>query len=95
MKNLAYRFLVDHYNGFTITEADIDALTIPDEEFAAFIKSLEDDLLYKVAKDLLKRKSYDKAMMPLMESIDRHFKEDTAKLLMGNALIATMNMSKA
>ena len=89
MKNLAYRLLVDNYDGFTITTADIDALKIPDEEFVAFTKSLEDELLFKVANDLLKRNSYDKAMVPLRESIDRHFKEDTANLLMGNALIAT------
>jgi len=89
MKNLAYRLLVDDYIGFTIALADIDALMIPDEEFVPFIKSLEDELLFKVANDLLKKNSYDKAMVPLKESIDRHFKEDTANLLMGNALVAT------
>ena len=94
MKGLAYRFLVDQYIGFTISAADIDALKVPDEEFVPFIKSLEDDELYKVANDLLKKKSYDKAMVGFSESIDRHYKEDTASLLMGNALIATNEFVK-
>ena len=86
---LTYNFLVDDYNGFTITPADINAFIVPGEKFIPFIKSLWNDQLFNAATDLIRKKAYDRALVAFQESIDRHFKEDTSHFQLGNALVAT------
>ncbi len=91
---LIYSFIVDDYDGFTISPADINAFIVPGEKFVSFIKSLENEPLFTVATNLIRKNAYDRAMVAFQECIDRHFKEDTSNFQLGNALITTHEFVK-
>jgi len=89
MRWLVYKFLIDQYEGFTISTPETEVLSIPDEEFVSSVKSLESEPLFVAGKTLVRKKSYDRAMVTFQECIDRHYKEDTSNYYMGIALVAT------
>lgn len=88
-RRLMYTFLVDDYNGFSIAPVDVNALLIPDDQFLVFIKTLDNEPLFIVASDLIRKKSFDRAILAFRECGDRPYKEDTSAFQMGNALVAT------
>ncbi|MEP6647674.1 MAG: ribonuclease E inhibitor RraB [Saprospiraceae bacterium] len=91
---LAYKFIVEKYNGFTIGNVRTNPLKIDEVKFVSYIKSLDNETLFSNATYLLTKESYDRAMVAFQECIDRHFKEDTSQLQMGNALVATNDLVK-
>lgn len=94
MRSLAYQFLVDKYTGFSISKFQVNPLKVTADKFGSYIKSLDNEALFKAATYLISQKSYDRSMVAFQESIDRHYKEDTAQFQMGNALVATNEFVK-
>jgi len=94
MRAMTYQYVVDHYDGFTISKVKVNPLKVPNDKFVSFIKSLDNEDLFDAADYLIRNKAYDRSMVAFQESINRHFKEDTAQYQMGNALVATNEFVK-
>ncbi|MEP7323445.1 MAG: tetratricopeptide repeat protein [Saprospiraceae bacterium] len=94
MKSLAYLFIIDRYEGFTIAKPIVNPLKVPEASFNSFIKSLDNEALFTSANYLISHGAYDRSMLAFEESINRHFKEDTSQFQMGNALIAKNKLVK-
>ena len=89
MRTVAYKFLVDDYDGFTISAIELNALAIPYEKFDSVISNLDDEVVYKAGQDLMKKKAYTKAILAFQECANRPYKADTSHFQIGNALVAT------
>ncbi len=86
---LKFKYLIDHYDGFTIWPADLVPDKIPQEEFLGYANALDDHELFWVADRLLYLKSYPKAIVAWQEALERKVYPDTTNYKFGSTLIAT------
>ncbi len=86
---LKFKFLIDHYDGFTIWPADLVPEKVPQEEFIGYANALDDQELFWVADRLLYLKSYPKALVAWQKVVDRNVYPDTSNYKYGSTLIAT------
>ncbi len=86
---LKFKYLIDHYDGFTIWPADLVPDKVPQEVFPVYAHTLDDLELFWVADRLLYLKSYPKALVAWQEVVDRNVFPDTSHYKYGSTLIAT------
>lgn len=89
LHSLAYEFVIDAYSGFSIHKFLDNPLKIPDQNYMAYLRGLDDPSLFAAANYLFRNESYNRSILAFEESIHRHFREDTAQFQIGNALIKT------
>ena len=89
MRGLKYSYYIDHYNGFTISPADPDPLSMPDKEFTTYLHALSDEDLFWVGKRLLDVKEYKRARIATELGVHKQYKPDTAAYHFGVALVNT------
>lgn len=87
LRLIKFKYLIDEFDGFSISKADINPVIVPADEFTHFIKSLSDEDLYKASLRLSQLESHDRALVAWEEARLRNLYPDTVAFHFGSSLV--------